>query len=70
MFLCFFLLFPDGKQKVQKDAEDSSAGDAGHIHAEEVDVAAEGILEVGSATDPQTGFVSLLRLTKTRISRL
>ena len=33
-------------------------------------IAAEGILEVGSATDPQTGFVSLLRLTKTRISRL
>ncbi|MCD7984433.1 MAG: hypothetical protein LUG19_09305 [Desulfovibrio sp.] len=33
-------------------------------------IAAEGILEVGSPTDPQTGFVSLVRLTQTRVSRL
>ncbi|MFR8276131.1 MAG: hypothetical protein ACLU98_07250 [Desulfovibrio fairfieldensis] len=33
-------------------------------------IAAEGLLEVGSATDPQTGFVSLVRLTQTRVSRL
>lgn len=33
-------------------------------------IAAEGILEVGSATDPETGFVSLLRLRDARIGRL
>ena len=33
-------------------------------------IRAEGVLEVGAATDPDTGFVSLVRLMQTRISRL
>ena len=33
-------------------------------------IEAVGLLEAGSATDPDTGFVSLLRLRDTRVERL
>ncbi|SDF29367.1 hypothetical protein [Desulfovibrio legallii] len=33
-------------------------------------IAATGILEVGAATDPETGFVSMVRLRETRICKL